>query len=320
MPHMLTGTKTQTGVTRKRPRADRPRERPGQPASDHDLLDQMPDGVVLVDADGTITYANRRAEKITGYRRNELRGHQIEILVPSRLRIIHKVHRGEYAARPVRRPMGAAGHDFNVRRKDGSEFAADIALGPLKSEGRSGVVAVIRDISERRRFEALIEHQALHDPLTGLANRTLFMDRLKQAIESARRDDRHVALVMLDIDKFKGLNDAFGHAAGDAALKKFAARLAYGLRATDTAARLGGDEFAWILPGVSDRAGAERMVRKLLQGLKMRFSVAGQSVAIKVSAGIAVYPEDGLDVDRLMRRADAHLYSTKRSGDGFVAC
>jgi diguanylate cyclase (GGDEF)-like protein/PAS domain S-box-containing protein len=280
----------------------------------------MPDGVVVVDADGTITYANQSAERITGYGRNELQGRQIETLVPSRLRAIHKVRRGEYSARPAARPMGAAVRDFTVRRKDGSEFSADIALGPLKSDGRSGVVAVIRDISERRRFEALLEHQALHDPLTGVANRTLFMDRLKQAIQSARREDRHVALVMLDIDKFKGLNDAFGHAAGDAALKKFAARLAYGLRATDTAARLGGDEFAWILPGVSDRAGAERMVRKLLKGLKMRFSVAGQSVAIKVSAGIAVYPEDGRDVDRLMRRADAHLYSTKRSGDGFVAC
>lgn len=313
---MLTDTKTRHGVTGRRPRA----ERPDQPASDHDLLDRMPDGVVVVDADGTITYANRRAERITGYRRNELQGRQIEILVPSRLRAIHKVHRDEYSARPAARPMGAAVRDFNVRRKDGSEFSADIALGPLKSDGRSAVVAVIRDISERRSFEALLEHQALHDPLTGVANRTLFMDRLKQAIQSARREDRHVALVMLDIDRFKGLNDAFGHAAGDAALKRFAARLASGLRATDTAARLGGDEFAWILPGVSDRAGAERMVRKLLKGLKMRFSVAGQSVAIKVSAGIAVYPEDGRDVDRLMRRADAHLYSTKRSGDGFVAC
>lgn len=280
----------------------------------------MPDGVLLVDADGTIAYANRRAERITGYRSNELQGRQIEILVPAPLRAIHKVHRGEYAARPAARPMGAAAHDFSVRRKDGSEFSADIALGPLKIAGRTAVLAVIRDISERRRLEALLEHQALHDPLTGVANRTLFMDRLKQAIDSAQRDNRHVALVMLDIDKFKGLNDAFGHAAGDAALKKFAARLASGLRATDTAARLGGDEFAWILPGVADRAGAERMVRKLLQGLKMRFSVAGQSVAIKVSAGIAVYPEDGRDVDRLMRRADANLYSTKRSGDGFVAC
>jgi len=284
------------------------------------MLDRMPDGVVVVDADGNITYANRSAERITGYRRNELQGRQIEILVPSRLRAIHKVHRADYSARPSARPMGTAARDFNVRRKDGSEFSADIALGPLKSEGRSGVVAVIRDVSERRRFEALLEHQALHDPLTGVANRALFMDRLKQAIQSARREDRHVALVMLDIDKFKGLNDAFGHAAGDAALKKFAARLAHGLRATDTVARLGGDEFAWILPGVSDRAGAERMVRKLLKGLKFRFSVAGQSVAINVSAGIAVYPEDARDVDRLMRRADAHLYSTKRSGDGFVAC
>ncbi len=280
----------------------------------------MPDGVVLVDADGTITYANRRAEKITGYKRHELQGRPIELLVPQRLRAIHKVHRRDYSTRPAPRSMGAVAHDFTVRRKDGSEFSADIALGPIKGDGRPGVVAVIRDITERRRFEVLLEHQALHDPLTGLANRTLFLDRLKQAIESARREGRHVSLVMLDLDKFKLVNDAFGHAAGDAALRKFAARLGSGLRATDTVARLGGDEFAWILPGVTNRAAAERMVAKLLVGLKGRITVAGQTIAVRVSAGMALFPDDGGDVDRLMRRADASLYSAKRGGGGFVAC
>jgi diguanylate cyclase (GGDEF)-like protein/PAS domain S-box-containing protein len=319
MTHMLKGTKAQIGATGGRARTHQPRERPGQPGSDHDLLDWMPDGVVVVDADGTIIYANRRVEKITGYSRHELQGRSIELLVPTRLRAVHKVHRRDYAARPAPRSMGTASHDFNVRRKDGSEFSADIALGPLKSDGHPGVVAVIRDISERRRFEVLLEHQALHDPLTGLANRTLFIDRLKQAIQSGRRDRRHVALVMLDLDRFKPLNDAFGHAVGDAALKRFAAKLAHGLRATDTAARLGGDEFAWILPGVTDRGAAERMVRELLLGLKMRLSIAGKAVTVRVSAGMALYPNDGVDVDRLMRRADASLYSAKRGGGGFVA-
>jgi diguanylate cyclase (GGDEF)-like protein len=215
--------------------------------------------------------------------------------------------------------MGAAAHDFNVRRKDGTEFSADIALGPLKGGGRPRVVAVIRDITERRSFEILLEHQALHDPLTGLANRTLFLDRLKQAIQTTRRERGHVALVMIDLDEFKALNDTFGHASGDKALKKFAARLASGLRATDTAARLGGDEFAWILPGVSDRAAAERMVRKLLLSLKVGFSNAGHAIAVKASAGMALCPDDAADVEGLMRRADACLYSAKRGGYGFVA-
>lgn len=320
MAHMLTVTKPQIGFAGGRPKAKRPREHKVQPPSGYELLDWMPDGVVVVDADGTITYANRRAEKITGYSRRELQGHSIELLVPNPLRAIHKVHRRDYAARPAPRSMGAAAHDFNVRRKDGSEFSADIALGPVKGGGRPGVVAVIRDITERRRFEDLLEQQALHDPLTGLANRTLFVDRMKQAIQSARRDRRGVALVMLDLDKFKLVNDAFGHAVGDAALKRFAAKLGSGLRATDTAARLGGDEFAWILPGFTDRAAAERMVGKLLMGLKGRVSSAGHAMAVRVSAGMALYPDDGGDVDRLMRRADASLYSAKRAGGGFVAC
>lgn len=316
MAHMLTSTKPQNAATGGRPKKVRLRQRPDRSASGHELLDWMPDGVVVVDADGTIAYANRRAEKITGYSRHQLEGRPIEVLVPPQLRAAHEAHRRDYAARPAPRSMGAAAHDFNVRRKDGTEFSADIALGPLRGGARPGVVAVIRDITERRRFESLLEHQALHDPLTGLANRTLFLDRLKQAIESARRERGHVALVMIDLDEFKALNDAFGHAAGDKALIKFAARLASGLRATDTAARLGGDEFAWILPGISDRVGAERMVRTLLRGLKVRFSNAGRTIVVSASAGMALYPDDGSDVDGLMRRADASLYSAKRGDDG----
>jgi diguanylate cyclase len=315
---MLTGTKAKIEVTHGRLETHGPRGRRGQKVSDHEVLERMPDAVVIVDADGIITYANRRAERITGYSSSELRGHTIELLVPARLRTIHKVHRREYSERPASRSMGTASHDFNVRRKDGSEFPADISLGPLKGEGGPGVVAVIRDMTERRRFEALLEHQALHDPLTGLANRTLFLDRLKQAIQSARREGRHVALVMLDLDKFKLLNDAYGHAVGDAALKKFAAKLPLRLRATDTAARLGGDEFAWILPGTADREAAKRMVRKLMMGLEGSLSIAGRTMVVRVSAGMALYPDDGRDVDRLMRVADASLYSAKRSGGGFV--
>ena len=316
---MLASTKPQNAATGRRPEKDRPRQRPDRSASGHELLDWMPDGVVVVDADGTIEYANRRAEKITGYGRHQLEGRSIELLVPRHLRAAHEAHRRDYAARPGPRSMGAAAHDFNVRRRDGTEFSADIALGPLKGGARPGVVAVIRDITERRRFEILLEHQALHDPLTGLANRTLFLDRLKQAIQSARRERGHLALVMIDLDEFKALNDEFGHAAGDKALKKFAAGLASGLRATDTAARLGGDEFAWILPGVSDRAAAARMVRKLVPGLKVEFSAAGRAIVVKASAGMALCPDDAADVDGLMRRADASLYSAKRGRYGFVA-
>ena len=294
-------------------------ERSAQRAPDHDLLEWMPDGVVVVDAGGLIAYANGRAEKITGYGRQELVGQPIELLVPQRLRAIHVGHRREYCARPGPRSMGGAEHDFTVRRKDGSEFSADIALGPVASAGGSNVVAVIRDITERRRFECMLEHQALHDPLTGLANRTLFFDRLKQAMMSGRRDQTHLALVMLDLDRFKLVNDAFGHAVGDKVLKDFAVRLAAGLRTTDTAARLGGDEFAWILPRVADRTTAGRMVRTLLGRVNGCASIDGHQIEVSASTGMALYPDDGDDVDTLMRQADRALYSAKRDGGAFAS-
>ncbi len=279
----------------------------------------MPDGVVISDALGRIVYVNRRAEEITGYKRRDLRGRGIELLVPRRLRAIHKEHRRDYNAHPGPRSMGSAEHDFKVQRKDGDEFSADIALGPIASATGPQVLAVIRDISERRRFEAVLEHQALHDPLTDLANRNLFFDRLNQAIHSAQRDRNRVALVILDIDQFKMVNDSFGHGVGDVVLKELAARLVQRLRATDTAARLGGDEFAWILPRVADPVAAERMVRKLLRTLKGSFQVDDERIEVSVSAGMAIYPDDGDGVRALLRKADHGLYSAKQAGGGFAS-
>jgi diguanylate cyclase (GGDEF)-like protein/PAS domain S-box-containing protein len=275
----------------------------------------MPDGVVAVDSAGLIVYANLQAAVLTGYQRGDLVGHPIELLVPDRLRAIHKEHRRAYGGRRGRRAMGGVESDFKVRRKDGSEFSADIALGPLAN---GGAVAVVRDITDRRSFEATLEHQALHDPLTNLANRTLFFDRLNQAIRQGRREQSQVALVMLDLDRFKLVNDAFGHSVGDTVLKDFAVRLAGGLRASDTAARLGGDEFAAILPAVADRTRAERMVRKLLRGLKRPVTVGGQRFDVSVSAGLALYPEDGANADKLIRRADLALYAAKHDGRGLL--
>jgi diguanylate cyclase (GGDEF)-like protein/PAS domain S-box-containing protein len=290
-----------------------------RPASDHELLEWMPDGVLVVDAGGLIVYANRRAEGITGYTRDELRGQSIELLVPQRFRARHKEHRRDFYANPGPRSMGEAAGDFRVRRKDGSEFSADISLGPVASAGGTNVVAVIRDMTERQRFEAMLQHEALHDPLTGLANRTLFFDRLTQAILSGRRDGRPVALAMLDLDRFKCVNDAYGHATGDEVLKQFAVRLAANVRNTDTAARLGGDEFACIFPRVADRAAADRMLRLLLSNINGYVSVERRRIGVSASGGMALYPDDGDDVDTLMRQADRALYSAKPAARALAA-
>jgi diguanylate cyclase len=291
-----------------------------QRQSDHELLEWMPDGVVVVDAEGQVVFANRQAYRMTGYTRGELGGHRIELLVPERLRAVHRKHRGEYyATHSGPRSMGGADRDFRVRRKDGSEFSADISLGSVQTPNGLRTVAVIRDITERRRLEAALEHQALHDPLTDLANRTLFFDRLKQAVLSARREGKKVALVVLDLDAFKHVNDAFGHAVGDELLKALAVGLRAGLRATDTAARIGGDEFAWILPRVAGRNAAERMVRKRLSSIQVGYSNDTERMQVSVTAGIALYPDDAPDVETLIKVADSAMYAAKRNAGGPVA-
>ena len=279
---------------------------------DFSLLEPLPDGVLLCDASGRIVYANRRLEAMTGYDRRRLVGRMVEMLVPEGLRAAHRKHRLEYQARPRPRAMGSGDHDFEVLRADGSTFSADISLGPVKRAGEPQIIAVVRDITERMRLEAALAHRALHDPLTGLANRTLFFDRLRQAMLHARRDRRQVALVMLDLDQFKSVNDEHGHQAGDHVLRKAAQRLSKGLRRTDTVARIGGDEFAWVLPGVSGRQAATIMMAKLLRAVSARFSVGGKSIEVGVSAGMALFPDDGDDVDTLIRVADVELYADKR--------
>ena len=282
------------------------------------MLEWLPDAVVVVDESGCIVYSNRQAERLTGYRRSELLGRPIELLVPASLRAMHRHERKDYAARPRPRPMGPADRDFRLRRKNGSELIADIALGPMGVPGPRHTVATIRDATERIRMENDLKHRALHDPLTGLANRALFFDRLHQSMLGFERDGRLVAVVMLDLDGFKTVNDALGHVAGDRVLKEVAAQLQAGIRSTDTVARLGGDEFAWILPSVGSAEAAARKARTLLRSVARAYPADGKQVEIGVSAGVAFFPIDGQETDALMRHADLALYTAKRQGGGLA--
>ena len=285
---------------------------------ERDVLEGLPDGVAVIDAMGRVAYANRQLEILTGYHRNELMGRPIEQLVPARLRAIHRQDRRRYAARPRPRPMGSPDRDFRLRRKDGTELPVDIALGLIGPPRNRQIAAVVRDATALRELESDLIHKALHDPLTDLANRTLFFDRLHQAMLRSQRDQRPVALVMLDLDSFKTINDAFGHAAGDAVLQALAGQLQMRLRATDTVARLGGDEFAWILPNVAGQEAAVRKVRGLLRSLDRSCAFDGNQIVVDISAGMALFPRDGDDADALMRRADLALYTAKRQGGGLA--
>jgi len=281
--------------------------------TDQAILEWMPDGVVVCEEDGTIVFVNRQAESITGYSRDELLGKKIEKLVPVRSRPVHSALREDFYGRGRSRLMGA-NTDLQLRRKDGSLVAVDIALGPMGKQ----TVAAIRDVTDRRSMEEALSHRALHDSLTELANRSLFFDRLRFAIGEARREGTSVALVILDVDGFKAVNDAFGHSVGDEVLRTLGMRLAEGLRATDTAARIGGDEFAWVMPKIASRRAVERTVRNRLRTVQQPIVVRRRTIDMRVSAGIALYPEDARDSDTLIRQADSAMYTAKREGRGIV--
>ncbi|HTN43381.1 MAG TPA: PAS domain S-box protein [Nitrospiria bacterium] len=183
--------------------------------------------------------------------------------------------------------------------------------------GADEVLAIVRDITERKTQAAALEYQALHDTLTDLPNRTLVLDRLRQALHAAGREGKPLALLLMDLDRFKDVNDALGHHHGDLLLKQVGPRVLSALREADTIARLGGDEFAVLLPS-TDINGATVTAQKILEALDRPFAVEGFFLEIGASIGIALFPEHGEDVDMLMRRADVAMYSAKQSSSGFA--
>ncbi len=192
---------------------------------------------------------------------------------------------------------------------------------PLKNHRGEviGTMGIAHDITDRKQAEVRIRYMALHDALTGLPNRALLQDHLAQAIALARRNHDKAAVLMLDLDHFKRVNDSLGHSVGDRLLETVAMRLKAGLRASDIVARLGGDEFVILLPVVADNSDVEQVAHKVLAALVEPFEVEGRVLQIGASIGMSRYPEDGEDVEVLLQSADAALYEAKRNGRGICS-
>ena len=187
----------------------------------------------------------------------------------------------------------------------------------VDDEHVGGIVLNCRDVSERHAFEEQLTHQAFHDPVTGLANRALFAERVRHAIARNRREHRGIAVVFLDLDDFKTINDSLGHAAGDEVLTEVAKRLATSVRASDTAARFGGDEFALLLEDIDDVQQAADTAERVLESLAMPLRVAHKELSLRCSIGISVVEEDTpAGAEELIRDADAAMYRAKRDGKG----
>ncbi|MBV9413364.1 MAG: EAL domain-containing protein [Solirubrobacterales bacterium] len=196
----------------------------------------------------------------------------------------------------------------------------ELAVTPLEDPhgATAGRVLVFRDVTDRRQLERELRELAYTDRLTGLPNRALLHDRLAQAIARARRRNSPVALLFLDLDRFKNINESLGHEIGDRVLVAVAQRLRSCLRAEDTLARLGGDEFAILLPEIADRRDTRRVTDKCLSALSSHEEIAGHELSVNASIGVAVFPQDGADVQHLLRSADTAMYRAKARGGGRV--
>ncbi len=279
------------------------------------FLNEMPVGITVFQ-DGLLRFVNVAAQTLFRRSAAELESRSVLELVDAtdRPRLIG-IHRRWL------REGTLPGHC--VLRASGDEGAARhwrVALNGVEWEGRPAVLAAISDISEQVRARDEMRRLALHDPLTGLPNRLLLEDRIHQAIAAARRKGKGIALLFLDLDGFKPINDSMGHRTGDDVLREIAGRLRGCMRASDTVARVGGDEFVVLVQDVDNRCECLPVARKLVEAVGHPVSFPGGEATLGVSAGLSFYPEDGQDRESLMRVADASMYLAKRAGRNQVRC
>ena len=280
------------------------------------IVENSEDAILSRDLERTVLTWNAAAERLFGYSAAEIIGRNVSLLVPP----------DQEAPSAQNRELLMSGQSipaFDAVRlaKDGRRIDVSITQSPIKdSGGRIVAVSLIfRDISERKQAEEKILHLAHYDTLTGLPNRALFYDRLEQAIGLARRERYEVALMYIDLDRFKAVNDTLGHGAGDELLKIVAGRIRDRLRETDTVARIGGDEFLAILPKIANHEDVEMVARKILDALSPPFQLgsAGREASIGASIGIAIYPADAENVDALVKAADRSMYDAKQTTNSF---
>ncbi|MEO5340161.1 MAG: EAL domain-containing protein [Magnetococcus sp. MYC-9] len=274
------------------------------------LLESLPTGVLLHRA-GRILYANQQMLHILGMEPTAtLQGRSLlSFFQPESWRRIEQAALAMGSQR-----WGGIPSELTVLRGDNKEATLETTTTVVPLQEEPTFCTVAQDISQRKQTEDHIRHQANHDNLTGLPNRTLFLDRLKQEVVRAQRQNHRVALMFIDLDRFKWVNDTLGHGAGDELLREVSDRLQKCLRKSDTVARMGGDEFTAILPDMARGPFAERVASEVLAQLVAPFTLCGQVVQISGSIGIAIFPDDAANLDELLRNADIAMYRAKSGG------
>jgi len=280
-----------------------------------DLMESLPDALMIIDNRLRIQAVNMQFESMFGCRREEVVDQPVEMLIPEPL-VVHADHSEGRLFGILRAHPGPLRRDTFALRCDGSEFPVEIHLGVLEREEGAVVVVTIHDISERKRSEAFLQHEAFHDALTGLPNRHLLEDRISQALLQAERAPQQFAILAVDLDRFKLIQAELSLEMGDEILHEIAGRLKTSVRENDTVARVADDVFALVLTNLHDGKDAAKVAQKIQEAVSRPITMAERVLEITCSIGISLYPKDGRDVQTLLKNAHIATFRAKEKGQG----
>ena len=263
-------------------------------------------GIMTLDAKSSIEYINEEALNIFGYKYSALVNTNFSTL-------IHSTDQ-EYFKQFIKTANSSTPSEFTGIHKDNSAFPIELNISSKKLNQTCIYTVIIRDITEIKKNEEKLKHQAYFDSLTGIPNRTLFLDRSEIALNQAKRSNEGLAVIFIDLDEFKELNDTLGHDAGDVMLKTVAQRFINCARKSDTVSRRGGDEFTILMPRIKNIEDAVKLAERILLSNKNAISIKEKMVFPKTSIGISIYPHDGDSIETLINNADKAMYYAKESG------
>jgi len=278
------------------------------------VLGAVRDAIITIDQKGNVQSINAAGERIFGYPKTHVLGQNIKMLMPKQYADHHDNYLDRYVTTGESEIINSS-MEFEGQHANGAIFPIELTVTEMREGNQRLFTGVIRDITERKKALEKIHHLAHHDALTNLPNRNLYIERVERAIYRAERSNKPLALMFVDLDKFKPINDELGHEAGDAVLKTVAERMLSCVRQSDTVARFGGDEFVAILENLDCAGSAAVVAKKVISKLTDSIPVPGDKHAtVGASIGISIFPEDGATMDELARAADEAMYAVKEEG------